>query len=240
MAFLGSIGKALGGITKNILPVAAPIAATAFTGSPTAGLIAGQAFGGGGVNTGGLMGNFGTQGYLPGIPQSFPVQQFGQYGQFPTQVQEQQPVVMVKGPTDLVPFTQDIFNAVQKLLNRFNVPQLGLTIPRMKAIARKLLAAMIRFARLNPALSLISMLVSFGLTADEAYKLLTWFGTKRRRRRMNSGNAKALRRALRRVESFQRLCARAGAVRRGIPTSRRRRHCPRCRRASCICVPQVA
>lgn len=138
--------------------------------------------------------------------------------------------------------SREIFDLAVKVLDRLRL------IPknpnRVVAVIRRVLAAMIRFARRTPGLSLINMLVSLGVTALEAERLIAWYTSPalKKRRRMRVTNVKALRRSIRRLEGFHRIStkvemalARRPAVRRIRAGGRRRIVCRVCHRDPCTC-----
>lgn len=78
---------------------------------------------------------------------------------------------------------------------------------------------------------------ALGLTMGELATLIT-ASQRRKRRRMNPANARALRRSLRRLRSFDRLASRVGAQLSSAVRGRRRsshRRCVSCRKSPCIC-----
>jgi len=80
-----------------------------------------------------------------------------------------------------------------------------------------------RFSKLLPAAAIATVL---GVTVAELGSLIL-ADAQRPRRRMNPGNVRALRRSMRRIESFHRLCVRADSLRRpGRRTSTRGRPSP--------------
>lgn len=100
--------------------------------------------------------------------------------------------------------TKDIFDAASKLLARLGIPVRSASafIPA----AKRALSGVASLARRTPAGTVISLLTGLGLTAMEANLLVSWQAQRRRHRRMNPANSKALRRAARRIKSFHRLC----------------------------------
>lgn len=104
-----------------------------------------------------------------------------------------------------VALTQDIFMAGGKVLAR-----LGLSYPAtsggFSSALRRALGSISSLARRTPTGTIVSILSGLGLTAIESYTLTAWYAQKKRHRRMNVCNAKALRRAGRRIRSFHKLC----------------------------------
>lgn len=100
--------------------------------------------------------------------------------------------------------TKDIFDAASKLLARLGIPVRSASafIPTVK----RALGGVIALARRTPAGTVISLLTGLGLTVMEANTLVAWQAQRRKHRRMNPANSKALRRAARRIKSFHRLC----------------------------------
>lgn len=135
--------------------------------------------------------------------------------------------------------SREIFEIAVKVLDRLHL------IPknpnRVVAVIRRVLAAMIRFARRMPGLNLINMLVSLGLAAVEAERLIAWYTSPalKKRRRMRVTNVKALRRSIRRLEGFHRVSTRVELALARRPTVRRIRakirRCPRCHQDPCRC-----
>lgn len=100
-------------------------------------------------------------------------------------------------------------------------PNLWNTILRLRDLGVQMtpgkLLAMMR--KVGPA-----AMIGLGfLTLDALFDLLLFEQTFKRRR-MNVGNTGALRRALRRIEGFHRLCQRADVLRRGTPRRTKRAH----------------
>lgn len=100
--------------------------------------------------------------------------------------------------------TKDIFDAASKLLARLGIPVRSASafIPA----AKRALSGVAALARRTPAGTVISLLTGLGLTAMEANLLVSWQAQRRKHRRMNPANSKALRRAARRIKSFHKLC----------------------------------
>ena len=109
---------------------------------------------------------------------------------------------------------------------------------RFASIGRKIMGKLIRFARLNPGLSIVSMLLNFGLSVDLANQLINWYATSgKKRRRLRVTNVKALNRSVRRLEGFHKLSVRVNAALSNRPASRSmpRRRCTKCRKNPCGC-----
>ena len=114
--------------------------------------------------------------------------------------------------------TREIFDIGVKILQK-----VGLPVPadagRFAAILKRAMSALSAIARKSPTGTILTVLASLGLTAMEAAQVATWYQQKKRRRRMNPANSKALRRAARRIQGFHRLCVHTDVLR-----SRGRRH----------------
>lgn len=107
--------------------------------------------------------------------------------------------------------TQEIFNAGQKLLARLGVPYRATTGSFTAALKRSL-SAVAGLARRTPAGTMVGLLTGLGLSAYESTLLTAWQVQRRKHRRMNPANSKALRRSIRRVKAFHRLCAEADII----------------------------
>jgi len=147
---------------------------------------------------------------------------------------EDQPVVMTGGELTL---TQTTFDIIVKLAGRLGIP-----IKRPSSvvrIGRSIIAKLLRFARANPGLTIINLLLNLGLSAFEANEIISWWATKgKRRRRIRVTNVKALNRSVRRLEGFRKLSHRVEMALVGRGGARRRtvgRRCPRCRKSPCCC-----
>lgn len=242
MAFLGSIGKFFGGAIKSVGRAVGPALGGALQGLTTAGpkgAIAG--LGAGFVS--GLVGGRGGPPAIspgPGIFSGFQTTLAGPVFQQPRMMQQQFPAQagpIVVADTQLQ-LTKPIFDSIIKLAERLNIP-----IRRASAvmrIGRSILSRLIRFSRATPGLTIVSMLVSLGLSLFEANELITWFSTSgKKHRRLKVTNVKALNRSVRRLEGFRRLSRRVEMALAGRGGSRSRsiarRRCPRCRKNPCCC-----
>lgn len=208
-----------------------------------------------GVATGGPMG-FNIGGFLGGISQAFGTSQLGAIqglGQIAGAIAPaftQQPYAMTVGNQQTQPqvvapsagqvITKEVFDAANKLLGRLGIAPKSVGA-WFRAVDRTL-RSIAALARRTPAGTIVSLLIGLGLTAVETNLLVTWWATKKlkKRRRMNSANAKALRRAARRIRSFHRLCqltdvVKSRAPRRGRVRGRTIVLCPTCRRNPCTC-----
>lgn len=111
--------------------------------------------------------------------------------------------------------------------------KLGLKgIPSLK----RMLAMVRQLAKTGLAPAAVA--AALGIGVDELATLIT-AQARKKRRRMNVANTKALRRSLRRMEGFDRLACRVkaqlGAMRGASHTSHRRSRCGTCRRSPCRC-----
>lgn len=231
MAFFGSIGKFVGGVAKPLLR-AVPAALTGFASGGKAGALAG-AFGSLQAGQGQPM-QFGQPGIFSGIQTSFA----GGYG-LPRTISapampQAFPVAAAGVPAVI---TKDIFDTLLKLAQR-----LGIVIRSPNAVVRtgrSILAKLLRFARANPGLTIVQLLVNLGLTVFEANNIISWYTTHgKRHRRIKVTNVKALNRSVRRLEGFRRLSHRveAALTRRGVTKGYiSRRRCPKCRKSPCCC-----
>lgn len=129
--------------------------------------------------------------------------------------------------------TAEIFNAGLSLLSR-----LGLPAPASQgAFSRNLksaLGSIASLARRTPSGTMVSLLVGLGIAVYEANLLTVWFAQKKRGRRMNVANAKALRRASRRIKGFHRLCTHTDVLK-TRSRSRSFSKCGTCRKSPCRC-----
>lgn len=130
------------------------------------------------------------------------------------------PAVMARG----VPMTGEIGRAAMKLLARLGIPT-PMSIPALASALKRVLGGITALARRTPAGSIVSMLIGLGLTAAETSLLVGWYAQKKKVRRMNPANSKALRRAVRRIRSFHRLCGEADIIRRRAPRKACRTPC---------------
>jgi len=233
MAFLGSIGKFIGGATKTLAPILAPVVSLGTD------VLINKVTGGSGLS--------GLGSFLPGAgsgPSAYPsLPMFGGLQtslggpyQLPQQYpqQPQQPVVQTAGVPAL---TRDVFDIILKLATRLGI--VIKTPASVVRIGRNIIAKLLRFARANPGLTIINLLANLGLAANEVSTLLTWYTTHgKRHRRIKVTNVKALNRSVRRLEGFRRLSHRVemALARRGVSRSpSRARRCPRCKKSPCCC-----
>lgn len=230
------ISKALDPLTATLYnPQLLPVAASVAGGVPM------------GFNIGGFLGGVGN------ILSGSQVPVFQNLGQIagsiaPSFLGERPPSGAVPQPGMPVPIqpsggqtiTKEVFDAAQKLLARLGIAprSMGAWFRAVDRVMRSIAA----LARKTPAGTIVSLLIGLGLTALETNLLVTWWATKRlkKRRRMNAANAKALRRAARRIRSFHRLCQLTDVVKTRAPRRGRIRGrtivlCPTCRANPCRC-----
>jgi hypothetical protein len=128
--------------------------------------------------------------------------------------------------------TQEIFNAGLMVLSRLGIPAPA-SMAGFSTTLRRALSAVASLARRTPAGTMVNLLVGLGLGAYEASLLTVWHAQRRRGRRMNPANSKALHRAARRIKSFHKLCVHTDVLK-----SRGRRStgkCGTCRKSPCKC-----
>jgi hypothetical protein len=185
------------------------------------------------VSGGGLLTDIlGTQPQLGGSSLAFPVDYFPVPSMESFGVPPSSSILSMPQPLAVasagVP-TAAISNAMRMI--GFKVAQkVGLrsvpSLQRMMAMIRK----MAKF--LAPA----AVAAALGITLDEMAQVIT-ANSRKKRRRMNPANTRALRRSLRRLESFDRLAGRVQVqlARGHSRPSKRRRYCPKCKSTSCRC-----
>lgn len=101
--------------------------------------------------------------------------------------------------------TQEIFAAGSKLLTAVGIG-FPATTNGFSSVLKRALGSLGSLARRTPTGTIVSLLAGIGLTAYESNLLVAWQAQRKRGRRMNVCNAKALRRAGRRIRSFHKLC----------------------------------
>ena len=161
----------------------------------------------------------------------------GAYGQAPGTLRvsnDQLPTMTSSGGPAM---SGNIFRLLMMLAER-----LGVRIVKPNSVVpmgRKLLDKLIRFTRVTPGLTILSMLVTLGIATNEANQLIAWYSTAgKRRKRIRVTNVKALRRSVRRLEGFRKLAQRVEMtlVSRGGSAGRRRvTRCRSCRKSPCAC-----
>jgi len=129
--------------------------------------------------------------------------------------------------------TKEVFDAGAKVLARLGIPYRASTGSFSRAL-KTALGSIGSLARRTPAGSIIGLLAGIGLSQLESNLLVAWHAQRRRHRRMNPANAKALRRAGRRIKSFHKLCGSLDVMKsRGGTRSRGK--CTTCRKSRCSC-----
>lgn len=148
-------------------------------------------------------------------------------GQVYTVANKQNTAVATQG------MTKEIFDAASKLLARLGIPvkSAATFIPAVK----RALSSIAALARRTPAGSIVNLLIGLGLTAMEANTLIAWQAQRRKRRRMNPANSKALRRAARRIKSFHKLCQHTDLIKTHRRSPAFGRKCGTCRKSPCSC-----
>lgn len=107
--------------------------------------------------------------------------------------------------------SQEIFNAGAKVLNKLGVPYRA-TASSFTGSLKRTLSSIAALARRTPGGTMVGLLAGLGLTAMEAYVLTAWQTQRRKHRRINPANSKALRRSVRRIKAFHRLCGEADVI----------------------------
>jgi len=128
--------------------------------------------------------------------------------------------------------TQEIFNAGNKVLQRLGI-RYPVTASGFSSALRRSLGSIASLARRTPAGTIVNILLGLGLTAYEANVLTAWYSQRRKGRRMNPANSRALRRAARRIRSFHRLCSTTDILK--TRSRSRAGKCGSCRKNPCSC-----
>jgi len=216
-------------LTPTTLPQLFATGSAAFTGNPSLLLSSLPRTGENNMalNIGGLLGQVGqTFGGQPGA--------FGQLGtaagllsqfiptQAPMTVASRGAIVPVVGRGLPV----DVANAGLKLLNRLGVIATP-TASGFTGALKRTISGIASLARRTPTGTIVSVLAGIGLSALEANLLTAWSSQRRHRRRMNPANIHALRKSVRRVESFHKLVRKIDIIRspsvRRVPCAPRRK-----------------
>lgn len=177
-----------------------------------------------GQTFGGQPGAFGQLGTAAGLLSQFiPRPQFGgQITQAPMTVASRGAIVPVVGRGLPV----DVANAGLKLLNRLGVIATP-TASGFTGALKRTISGIASLARRTPTGTIVSVLAGIGLSALEANLLTAWSSQRRHRRRMNPANIHALRKSVRRVESFHKLVRKIDIIRspsvRRVPCAPRRK-----------------
>ena len=230
----GNPALALSGITQTISQSTSPI--TGFAGGQPMALNIGGILGQvGGIFGGGQNPIFSTVGQVASLAsQFFPSQQMSQVVQ--TAVAPMQ--VMSMGVPALrgmaTALTREIFDAGGKVLARLGISY-SASPGAFSSTLKRALASIASLARRTPSGTMVSILIGLGLTALEANMLTAWHAQRKKGRRMNAGNPRALRRAARRIKSFHRMCSTIDLLKsrsRRVGTSSR---CGSCKKSPCRC-----
>lgn len=214
-------------------------------------------FGGGGAqpmafNIGGFLGNLGKSlggssnstisaiGNIAGFAGQFVPQPVSQPmgPQAPVYGGSSYPVATLPARVGRSSLTREVFDAGQKILAR-----IGLSYPASTGgftrILKGALSSMAALARRTPAGNLVSILIGIGLTVYEANLLTAWHAQRKRGKRMNPANPRALRRAARRIKSFHKLCQHTDLIRTRSSRTRvsagRSGRCFTCKKNPCRC-----
>lgn len=174
-----------------------------------------------GLNLGGILGQvsgifggsqnpyFQTVSNIAGLASSFTQQQAFRPNAGPMMVSNQStnnlPAVIPSGPGRSA-LTKDIFDAGAKILARLGINLTTVTNASVTSALKRALGSIASLARRTPSGTIVSILLGLGLTVMESNTLVAWYAQKKKHRRMNICNAKALRRAGRRIRSFHKLC----------------------------------
>lgn len=216
---------ALSTLSRQVQPMAFNIAGL------TSGILgsAAQAFGG--FNPAlGAVAQFGSgiaSAFAPQPTQFLPqpvAQQFGMgFGAQATPVAQRSPIPVGPGAMSAVrAAVLPILIKIAQTLGTRAIPSLTKALNMIRSLGKALLSPQ-------------AIAVALGITVDELARLIV-ASRQVKRRRMNVSNSKALRRSLRRVEGFHRLCVRVDTVRGSARRRSRRRSCVKCHRSPCICV----
>jgi hypothetical protein len=157
------------------------------------------------------------------------------YSPPPQPMQQSQPVVQTGVPAVRSGgmLTQEVFNAGQKLLSRLGIPYRP-TNSSFSSALKRALGGLSSLARRTPAGTIVSLLVGMGLAAQEANVLVGWHSIRRKGRRMNPANSRALKRAARRIKSFHKLCVHTDLIKTRRSSGGRSR-CGSCKKSPCRC-----
>ena len=240
------IGKLVDPLAK--LYVSPQVALAALSGGASLPLT-----GGGGsamsLNIGGLLGNIG--GILGGSSNKY-ISNVGQFAglasQFIPQASSRIPsappgigggggVMVSNNPvrSSGANLTQEVFNAGLKVLNRIGISYPA-TAGGFARVLKRSISSMASLARRTPTGTIVSLLAGLGLTAYESTLLVAWHAQRKKGRRMNPANSKALRRAARRIKGFHRLCQHTDLIRTGSRARYRSTgRCKTCRKSPCSC-----
>lgn len=129
--------------------------------------------------------------------------------------------------------TQEVFNAGLQVLSRLGIPAPA-SMGGFSSTLKRALSSIATLARKTPAGTMVSLLMGLGLATYEASLLTIWHAQRRKGRRMNPANSKALRRAARRIRGFHKLCTHTDLLKtrsRSVGRSR----CGTCSKSPCRC-----
>jgi len=144
-----------------------------------------------------------------------------------------------KGGVPMIPtgrgpaLTREVFDSGVKVLQRLGIP-FGASPGAFSSALKRALSGVASLARRTPAGTMVNLLIGLGLAAGEAYLLTVWHSQRKKGRRMNPANSKALRRAARRIRSFHKLCTHTDLLRTRSRSAGRSR-CGTCRKSPCRC-----
>ena len=148
------------------------------------------------------------------------------------------PAVIPVSTRQMIPrgtsLTQDVFTAGAKVLGQLGIPYAA-TAGSFSSALRRTLSSIGSLARRTPAGTIVSILIGLGLTAFESNLLVAWHSQRKRGRRMNAANSKALRRAARRIKSFHKLCQVTDLLKTRSRSRRSAGTCTTCRKNPCRC-----
>jgi len=116
------------------------------------------------------------------------------------------------------------------------------TVVRMGATALRSLWNSLRVGGVHISMQRVASLLKkygpsffFGWLADEVLQRAFFEAVIKKHRRMNPGNVKALRRSMRRVKSFHRLCTHVDVLKSRGRSRGRTAACPTCKKSPCRC-----
>jgi hypothetical protein len=240
-AFTGPIGGSVTASLTNALTGSSQSQSTA----PITGFAGGSGMA---LNIGGLLGGLG--GIFGGqANQGTAIGTLGQFaslasGFFPSPTMSQTVMSMVQPQGQVMQvsnvmqrattLTREIFDAGAKVLSRLGI-RTSASTGAFSSTLKRTLSSIASLARRTPSGTMVSLLIGLGLTALEANMLTAWHAQRKKGRRMNAGNPRALRRAARRIKSFHRMCSTIDLLKsrgRRVGTSSR---CGSCKKSPCKC-----
>jgi len=137
------------------------------------------------------------------------------------------------GSTSISSLSNELITAGGKLLGTLGVQITSASA--FSSILRRTVGGIASLAARTPGLTVLGILGTLGLTAFEASLVVAHHATRKRGRRMNPANSKALRRAARRIKSFHRLCTHTDVLRVSRRGGSRPVRCGTCRKSPCRC-----